>query len=97
MDKPRQWTDEEIVKGLAAEIVRLEQPEQPLLEMLFTPGEALMLAFTLQVACRHPQIGDTQRDVAAAFIEVVDAYLESHNAPFALEALRRGQHGPEAE
>lgn len=97
MKKPSQWTDEEILKGLAEEIVRLNQPDEPMLQMLFAPSDALMIGMMLQVACRHPNMGDSRRQIAAEFIEVIDAYLEAHNAPFALEALRRGQHQPAEE
>lgn len=76
-------TDDEIIAALADELQAHEAP----IEMVLRPVSAFQLASLLQLALRHPGVGDDVRRVGVTFIEHVRAYFA--DAPTVSDVLRR--------
>jgi hypothetical protein len=82
--------DEDRALAMAAEIAVLEQL-QGWIDFAFAPRTLFQIAAMLQLAKRHPDIGETNRETADKFLAFArEAFQDS---PTILECLRQG-HDP---
>ena len=76
-------TDDEIVAQLIEELQAL-----PPMAMTLSPPSVLHLVGLVQLALRHPHLGEPSQDFAQTFLVRAREYFA--DAPGALEVLRRG-------
>lgn len=79
--------DEDRALAMAAEIAVLEQLKG-WIDVAFAPRTLLQIAAMLQLAKRHPDIGETNRETADRFLAFAGEVF--HNSPTLLECLRQG-------
>ena len=80
--------DEELLLGIVEELER-----RGAMELVLQPVTVFHLCGILQLALRHPKLGDPSRQVAQQFLTGARAYFAE--CPTVLEVLRRGDNPQE--